>query len=372
MTPPSAPAAVDASSGPPGEVATPARERERRALDVLALIALAAIVRLAAPVGIGLFLGALLAFTSEPVYGALRKRRFKAGPAALICALGATIIVASTVVGLTVLIVTRSLVLAAALRAQLAPGGALRSFAEQAASRLESLHLNVAEISQRLENEAISLGSRAAEIAAGLAGATFSGLLTLFFMALAEYFVLRHWSQIVTRAERLLPLERRHTHGLLEQFRSVGREVFLGTVVTGLVQGLFAGIGYWISGVPEPAFFGAITALASLIPGVGTLLVWVPIGLVKIGTGHAGAGLVELVYSALTVGIASDYVIRPRLVGREKSVPSVLMFVALFGGVEVFGVIGLIVGPVIVTLSFAILATYDREVGGAAAKGPQL
>jgi predicted PurR-regulated permease PerM len=142
----------------------------------------------------------------------------------------------------------------------------------------------------------------------------------------------------------------------------VGREVFLGTVVTGLVQGLLAAIGYWITGVPEPAFFGAITALASLIPGVGTLLVWVPIGVVQILSGRAGAGLVELVFSALTVGIASDYVIRPRLVGREKNVPSILMFIALFGGVEVFGVIGLILGPMIATLSLAVLRTYERQV----------
>ena len=81
-----------------------------------------------------------------------------------------------------------------------------------------------------------------------------------------------------------------------------------------------------------------------------------------IASGHPGRGLVELVYSALTVGIASDYVIRPRLVGREKTVPSVLMFVALFGGVEVYGIIGLIIGPMIVTLSIAVLKIYEKEV----------
>lgn len=339
-----------------------ARTRERRAFTLLAFAALIAIVRLAMPCGIGLFLGALLAFTSEPIYGALRRRRLGAGPAALICSLGATIIVTSAVLGMTSLIVTRGLLLAGVLRAQLAPGGALRGLVEQASSRLTSLHVNVADVTHRLENEAVSFGSSAAQFAAELAGATFSGLLTLFFMAMAQYFVLRHWSELVSRTERLMPFEVRHTHGLLEQFRVVGREVFLGTVVTGLVQGLFAGFGFFITGVPEAAFFGAVTALASLIPGVGTLLVWVPIGIILIATGQPGRGLVELVYSALTVGIASDYLIRPRLVGREKSVPSVLMFVALFGGIEVYGIIGLIVGPMIVTLSIAVLKIYEKEV----------
>ncbi|MDP9148724.1 MAG: AI-2E family transporter [Myxococcota bacterium] len=361
MTPPSDYAPTPPPSSAPLEVVTPVRIQERRAFGFLALVALAAIVRLAMPVGIGLFLGALLGFTLEPIYGRLRKKRIKAGPAALLCALGATLLVSGIVLGLSTLIVTRGIALLASLREQLAPGGALRAFAEASAARLAALHLNVADVSQRLENEAVSLGSSAAGIAAQVAGVTFGGLLMLFFMTLMAYFVLHHWRDLVARAERMLPFERRHTHALLEQFRTVGREVLLGTVVTGLAQGFLAAIGYWITGVPEPAFFGALTAVASLIPGVGTLLVWVPIGLVRMATGHPGAGLVELIYSAATVGIVCDYLLRPLLVGREKGVPSILTFIALFGGVEVFGVIGLILGPVLVTLSFAILKTYERE-----------
>jgi predicted PurR-regulated permease PerM len=340
----------------------PVKVEERRALGFLALAALAALVRLALPVGVGLLLGALLAFALEPVYGHLRRRGMKAGPASLTCALGATVFVSGSVLGLTTLLVTRGMALLGALRVQVAPGGAFHDFAEGAMSRLTFLHLNATEITSRLESETMSLGSRAAVIAAEIAGLTFSWVLTLFFMTLSAHFVLHYWSEIVTRAERMLPFERRHTHALLEQFRSVGRVVFLGTVVTGLVQGALAAIGYWMTGVPEPAFFGALTAIASLIPGIGTLLVWVPIGVVQIASGHAGAGLVEIIFSALTVGIASDYFIRPMLVGREKNVPSIVMFIALFGGVEVFGIIGLILGPMIATLSLAILKTYERQV----------
>jgi predicted PurR-regulated permease PerM len=364
MMPPSA-SAPSASTPPakpePVEVVTPARTQERRAFGFLALVALAALVRLALPVGVGLFLGALLAFALEPIYGWFRRKEMTAATAALVCALGATAIVSSTVLAITTLLVTRGIALLAALRALVAPGGAVRAFAEHTVTRLTSLNISAADVSQRLESETVSLGSRAAGIAAQVAGLTFGGLLTLFFMALAAYFVLRYWNDVITRGERMLPFERRHTHALLEQFRNVGREVLLGTVVTGVVQGLLAAIGYWLTGVPEPAFFGALTALASLVPGIGTLLVWFPIGVAQIVAGHAGAGLVELLYSGLTVGIVSDYVIRPRLVGGEKSIPSIFMFIALFGGVQVFGIIGLILGPVIVTLSLAILRTYERE-----------
>jgi predicted PurR-regulated permease PerM len=348
----------------PGEVVTPARLRERRAFGFLAIGALAVLIRLAMPVGVGLFLGIVLAFVLEPINTRLRKRKVKAGTAALICSLGATAIVASTAIGVTTLLVTRGIALLASLRAELAPGGPLRAYAEGAMKGLSSFHVNAGDVAQRLESEAVSMGSRAAGLAAQIAGVTFGGLLTLLFMTLAAHFVLHYWSQIVSRAEHMLPFEQRHTHALLEQFRIVGREVLLGTVVTGLAQGVLAAIGYWITGVPEPAFFGALTALASLIPGVGTLLVWVPVGVVQILTGHTVGGLSEIIYSALTVGIASDYFIRPRLVGRTKNVPSVLMFIALFGGVEVFGVIGLILGPVVVTLCLAILRTYEHQVTG--------
>jgi predicted PurR-regulated permease PerM len=349
----------------PGAVPEPAaRGRERRALGFLALLALAFLVRLAMPVGVGLFLGALLAFTLEPLYARLRRQQIAAGPSALLCALGASLAVSALVLATTTLLVSRGVVLLGTAQTLVGSGGALRTSFEGAAARLSAFHINVADLSAKIEDAVLSLGSRLAGIAAAVASLTFTALLTLFFMTMAAYFVLRRWREIVTRAEQLLPFERRHTHALLDQFRTVGRQVLLGTVVTGLVQGVLAAFGYWITGVREPAFFGAITAVASLIPGVGTMLVWGTVGGVLLMTGHPAAGIAELTYGVLVVGIVSDYVIRPRLVGREEGVPAILVFVALFGGVEVFGVIGLILGPVIATLSVAIITTYAHEVAG--------
>jgi predicted PurR-regulated permease PerM len=347
---------ADASEGQPRRV------RQARALDVLALAALAALIRLAFPVGVGLFLGALLGFTLQPVYERLRSRGWGAGTAALVCTLGAMSIVSAGAAGLAVLFVTRGVALAGALPTMLAPGGALRELAESTLRGAALLHLDPNELASKLEQEALSLGSRVAEVAGTIAGTAFGGLLTVFFMTLTAYSVLRHWTHVARRLEVTLPLEPRHTHALLDQFRKVGREVLLGTIVTGLVQGLFAAIGYWITGVPQPVFFGALTAVASLVPAVGTLLVWIPLGIYRMASGHVVAGLISLIYSALVVGVVSDYFIRPRLVGSDKNVPVLFTFVSLFGGVEVFGLVGLVLGPVIVTLSIAILKTYQAEV----------
>jgi predicted PurR-regulated permease PerM len=340
----------------------PPKANDAKWLGLLALAAALAIVRIALPVGVGLFLGALLAFTLQPVYGRLRAHRLGAGPAALVCALGATTIISAGVAAMTTLFITRGVALVNTLPVSLAPGGGLRTFAEQNLAKLPSLHLSPASLSAKLQEQAMSLGSRAAGAAAELAGATFSALLTLFFMTLAAYFVLRHWNEIVQRAEEILPFERRHTHALLDQFRRVGRQVLRGTVVTGVLQGVLAALGYWFTGVPDPAFFGALTGVASLVPGVGILLVWVPVCIYLLTTGHVVAGIVAAIYDVVVAGIVPDYVIRPRLVGSDQGVPTILTFVSLFGGVEVFGLVGLILGPVIVTLSVAILRTYHSEI----------
>lgn len=339
-----------------------AQRRHQRALGVLAALAALMLLRLALTFGAGLFLGTLLAFTLQPLYGALRRRKWDAGPAALVCSLAATLVITGVVAAISVLFVSHGIALVSQLPEMLAKGGTLGRLFDHMTVSLTRMHVPVPDLSERLQTEAVTLGGRAAGLAAQIAGATFGGVLTIFFMSLATFFVLKNWSELVRKAEDMLPFERRHTHLLLMQFRKVGRQVLLGTVVTGVIQGLFAAIGYEITGLPDPAFWGVLTAIASLVPALGTLLVWVPAGVYLIMDGHVGAGLAELVYSALTVGVVSDYVIRPKLVGSEGGVPTVLTFIALFGGVEVFGIVGLVLGPVLVTLSLAILRTYQESV----------
>jgi predicted PurR-regulated permease PerM len=89
--------------------------------------------------------------------------------------------------------------------------------------------------------------------------------------------------------------------------------------------------------------------------------VWVPAGIFLLGTGHVGMGVLELCWGGLVVVGVSDYVIRPRLVGGHGTMPALLTFAALFGGVEVFGLEGLIVGPLIMSVSFAVLRIFAQD-----------
>jgi predicted PurR-regulated permease PerM len=359
----SAPAPVPATTDD-AQAPTPAAElarEERRALNWFALGAAALIAWMVSPVAMGIFLGALIAFSLQPLYE-YWKPRLGSSLASLATVLVATVGLLVTFGGLGWLLVARGSSLARAFIAAVAPQGNASAVVARVSGLTSRVGVGPEELQQKLTNWAETAAAQVATIAEAVLAASATSLLALFFAALTTNFILRNWQRMSRRAEEVLPLNPAYTVALFDEFRRVGRTTFLGTIVTGLAQGVFATIGYWLTGVINPVFFGVLTALASLIPAVGTLLVWVPIGVVLILTGHVGGGVVELVWGmALIVG-ASDYVIRPRLVGGEGELPSLVTFGALFGGVEVFGLKGLVVGPVFMSLSIAVLRIYGREM----------
>jgi predicted PurR-regulated permease PerM len=333
---------------------------ERPALGWLAIGAVLAIAWLASPVSIGILLGALLAFTLEPVYHRLVRRTRRPLAASLLTVMTTAAVIVGLLGEFVSVFITRAITLTNTVREELRPDGALTAQFNAVSGWLGRFGISAASITARLAAAAEGIASRLGGMAGSLATGTFGVLLGLFFALLTMHVVLRHWPRMVSAVAAVAPLRPEHTVALLGEFRRVGRLTLSGTVVTGVAQGVLAGLGFWITGVPEATFFGIATALASLVPAVGTLLVWVPAGLYLFATGHPGRGITELLWGALVVVGFSDYVVRPRLVGGE-TIPALLVFIALFGGLEVFGLVGLVVGPVIISLSVAVLRLYADE-----------
>jgi len=336
------------------------RERAARGLAWLALLSVIAMAWLARPFGTALVLGALLAFVLEPINARLASYTRRPVASAALTVIVAGAIVTGAIVGFISVFVVRAVQLSGALREDIRGGGPVGTWLNSAIGWLSRIGVNGETIRSRLEASAGEIASRAGGIAAVLASSTLATLLGLFFALLTMYLILRRGQRIVAALIAMSPLEPRHTEALLEEFRRVGRTTMSGTVITGIAQGILAAIGYAITGVPDPIFFGVVTAFASLLPAVGTLLVWVPAGLFLISTGHLGKGIVELLWGALLIVGLSDYVIRPRLV-REDSMPTLLVFISLFGGIEALGLAGLIIGPLIMGLSFAVLRLYRQQ-----------
>jgi predicted PurR-regulated permease PerM len=334
--------------------------RERKALGVLAIIAALGVVWLAWPFATALILGALLAFALEPVCRQLARHTHKPFVAALITVIVSGAVIIGALGGFATAFVTRTVQLTNAARQDLQSGGPLSHAVLGLTSWLTRIGVDPAQVTQRLQASIGDLASRAGSLAAALASSTFAVLLGLFFALLTMYVVLRHWERIAATIVTASPLDREYTEDLLDEFRRVGRTTLSGTVLTGLTQGALATIGYGFTGVPYPIFFGIMTAFASLLPAVGTLLVWVPAGIYLFALGREAAAIIELLWGALVVVGISDYVIRPRLV-REETMPALLVFVALFGGLEVMGLAGLVLGPLVMGLALAVLRLYVRE-----------
>jgi predicted PurR-regulated permease PerM len=362
------PEGPELSSGPmsaPGpsaiEIRRRRKTRESRALEVFALAALVAIAWLTLPVAAGLLLGALMAFTLQPVYEALERRTQRPLLSSLVTVFASALLIVGAVAGFGSMFITRGVGLTRSLLASLGPGGALEDRVQSINRVLSRFHLSVDYVNEKLRDAASEIAGVSAALAEATASATASGLLGLFFALLAMHLILRNWSTMASSLEVLSPLRPQYTRALLAEFQRVGRATLLGTVVTGVAQGVFAAMGFFMTGAPEPVFFGIATAVASLVPGIGTLLVWVPVGVFLIATGHPARGITELVWGSATIVGVSDYVIRPRLVG-DEAVPTLITFIALFGGVEVLGLKGLVVGPVAMSLAVATLRIYAREI----------
>jgi predicted PurR-regulated permease PerM len=333
---------------------------ERRALAWVAFGAVAVIAWLARPFATGLLLGALMGFALRPANDSLARRTGRPLLAALGVMIAATVIIVGALAGFVTIFITRAVALANTVKEQLAPGGAITGWVDAASRWLGRFGVPTESLPERLRAVAGEVASRSAGIAAAFASSTFGLFLGLLFAILAMYAVLRYWPQMVTAVIGVSPLRPDYTQALLEDFERVGRTTLSGTVITALAQGTLAAVGYSITGVPDSLFFGVATALASLVPAVGTLLVWIPVGVYLFATGHPTMAIVELLWGALVVVGVSDYVIRPRLVA-ESGTPALLTFVALFGGLEVMGLPGIIVGPIIMALAIAVLRLYAEE-----------
>lgn len=182
-------------------------------------------------------------------------------------------------------------------------------------------------------------------------------LFTLAVALFILYFIYRDGERMVAAAISRFSTNPDTAHRYFEEIRATTTAVTVGTLLTCLAQGITAGLGYFVAGVPAPLLCGALTAVAALVPVVGTAIIWVPLALlIAINGAYLKAGLLVL-WCAVFVGL-SDNAIRPLAIGAKSNIPTLAIVLGAICGVIVLGILGLIVGPVV----FAILFTLWRDV----------
>jgi predicted PurR-regulated permease PerM len=184
-----------------------------------------------------------------------------------------------------------------------------------------------------------------------------------FFLALFTlFFFLRDGADIVSRAQRLLPMDREHQQRLFNNIVDAVTAVVHGALVVAMVQGLLAGLAYWVLGVPFAVLWGVITAFAALLPFGGTTLVTIPVSLYLFLQGNTVKGIIMLSW-CLGIVVMIDNVLKPLFIGTRIKLPMLFLFFGILGGLTVFGALGLILGPVLFALLAVLLDLYTEEYG---------
>ncbi len=346
----------DAEQDPAAE--EQARRRNELGLSAIALLAAVGAAYIAHPVWMGIVLGTAMAFTSEPMYRWLAPRMgYKRPLAALLTTLTgglASLLVLFTV---TWIAVTEVVEMVSELKI---PSGS-QLIGARGERMLERMHVSPDVFVAQLNSALVSVSERAAGGVADALSATTTLMLIAVIAFFTMYYVLLEWAALVRRLEHLLPLHPKHTRALVAEFRSVGRSALIGTMGTSLVQGVLAGVGYAAAGVSQPMLWATITMMASFLPVVGTAVVWFPIALATALAGRTGAGVFVGVWGFFVVVGVCDYIVRPKLVGSKGHMHPLPLLVSLLGGVELFGLMGVIVGPILMALCLSVIGIYEQE-----------
>jgi predicted PurR-regulated permease PerM len=178
-------------------------------------------------------------------------------------------------------------------------------------------------------------------------------------MLYSLYFFLTNGRAVLEKILWYLPLEDRDEQIMLGKFLSVTRATLKGTLMIGALQGALGAAALALVGVDAWIFWGAVMVVLSVIPGLGTALVWVPAAIWLAMDGRWGAAVGMSLYFMLVVGMV-DNVIRPRVVGRDTQMPELLVFLSTLGGLSLFGAIGFIIGPIIGAIFVAAWQIYGE------------
>ena len=184
-------------------------------------------------------------------------------------------------------------------------------------------------------------------------------LFNIFVFLYTMYFFLMDGEKLLNRILYYLPLEESDELRMLDRFTSVTRATLKGTAVIGILQGGLAGLAFAVVGIPSAVFWGTIMVVLSVIPGIGTGFVWVPAAIILAATGHMGQAIGLAVFCGLVVGSLDNF-LRPRLVGKDTQLPDLLIFLGTLGGIFFFGVLGIIIGPIVAALFVTIWEIYGE------------
>ncbi len=184
--------------------------------------------------------------------------------------------------------------------------------------------------------------------ASGWAANVVQFLFYFFMMILVIFFLLIDQPKLIAYIVKISPLPAKDNHLLIQRFQEIANAILKGNGICGLIQGIFGGAIFSILGLNSPLLWGSIMAILAFLPIFGIGLVLIPTAVFLAFTESLGQGVFLFIYYAV-LSLTMEYLIKPKLVGDQVKMHTLLVFLAIIGGLSVYGILGIIYGPLIIT-----------------------
>src|SRR5438874_8968207 len=339
--------------------------RARRTFWALFAVAVALTVYVIWPFRSPLFLAAVLAAAFQPLLArterVLKGRRRLAGALLTLLVFGAIVAPIASILAFIAQQITQGLTwVRDSLGVQSVGDISLSRVPPQAQhvidNILSTLHLSREQV-QAFAAKALDYAQAAGPAALGAsAGAVARPLI----MLAAFYFLLVDGRHLIRLLGRVSPLQAAQTEELLQEFANVSSATLVGAALTAVVQAVLATIGFTIARVPHAVFLGIVTLVASFVPVVGTAIIWIPVAVLLALTGHMTAAIFVAAWCGVLL-TAADNVVKPLAMRGKVEMHTGLVFLALLGGITMFGLLGIIAGPLVIAFLLALLRMYERD-----------
>lgn len=220
--------------------------------------------------------------------------------------------------------------------------------------------VELSQVQEGLSAAAMASGSWVASNALVIGQNTIAFFLQLFVMLYLLFFFVRDGSIMLQRVRQALPLDEALARHLGARFATVARATLKGTFLIGAIQGALGGLAFWVLDLRAPILWGVVMALFSLVPAIGPAIVWIPAAIMLIATGAWIKGVILIAIGSVIIGLV-DNLLRPVLVGRDAGLPDYIILLATLGGISMFGLSGVLIGPIVAALFFTVWHSFENQ-----------
>jgi predicted PurR-regulated permease PerM len=339
--------------------------RARRTFWALFALAVALTIYVVWPFRSPLFLAAVLAAAFQPLLARteriLKGRRRLSGALLTLLVLGAIVAPIASILAFIAKETTKGLTwVRDSLGVQSVGDISLSRVPPQAQHAIDSILSTLHLSREQVQGFAAKAVDYAQAAGPAILGASAGAVTSTLIMLAAFYFLLVDGRRLIRVLGRISPLQAAQTEELLREFANVSSATLVGAALTAIVQAALATIGFVLAGVPHAVFLGIATLIASFVPVIGTAIIWVPAAVLLGLTGHLTAAIFIAAWCGILLTLA-DNVVKPLAMRGKVEMHTGLVFLALLGGITMFGLLGIIAGPLVIAFLLALVRMYERD-----------